>query len=83
MEDYLYYLSDNFMFICERDACGRRRNMANYVKVRICCPCGNLLDTRQSNADSTSTTRGTKHCSACKRDVKWWVCGDQSGAAYK
>lgn len=57
--------------------------MANYVKVDVCCPCGYKLLTRQSNADSGSTTSGSKRCPACKRDVKWWVRGDQSGAGYK
>ena len=57
--------------------------MANYVKVDVICPCGNKLLTRQSNADSGSTTKDTKRCPACKRDVMWWVRGDRSGAAYK
>jgi len=35
----------------------------------------NLLETRTAKADSRSTTRGTKHCSACKRNVQYAICG--------
>lgn len=49
--------------------------MSPYVKVSIVCPCGHLLETRTSKADSRSTTRGTKHCSACKRNVQYAICG--------
>ena len=56
---------------------------ANYVKVDVVCPCGRLLLTRSSNADSGSTTRGSKMCPACRRNVEWSVRGAYSYTNYK
>lgn len=57
--------------------------MANYVKVAIVCPCGKLLQMRNNNADSGSTTRGQSYCSACKRNVQWAVTGASAYTNYK
>lgn len=57
--------------------------MAQYVKVDIVCPCGKLLETRTSNADSGSTTRGIKLCPSCKKKVEFAVRGSHAYTNYK
>jgi len=57
--------------------------MANYVKVDIVCPCGRLIRTVTSNADSSSTTRGTSHCPACKKNVEYAIRGTNAYTNYK
>ena len=57
--------------------------MANYVTVDIVCPCGHHLEARRVNADSNSTTRGTKHCPACKQTVEYAIRGANVYTNYK
>lgn len=57
--------------------------MAQYVKVPVVCPCGKLLCTLSSNAESKSTSRGTKHCTACKRTVEYAITGANVYTNYK
>ena len=57
--------------------------MANYVKVDVVCPCGRLLETRNNNADSGSTTSGIRKCPSCKKDVSYQVRGAIAFTSYK
>ncbi len=57
--------------------------MAKYVKVDVICPCGYRLKTRQSNAESGSSTSFTKVCPSCKKTVGCTVRGANAYTGYK
>lgn len=57
--------------------------MANYVKVDVVCPCGRLLKTVNSNADSGITTNGNMKCSSCKKNVAYQIRGANAYTSYK
>jgi hypothetical protein len=57
--------------------------MANYVKVDVVCPCGRLLTTKTSNADSGSISSGSMRCPSCKKNVSYQVRGANAYTSYK
>lgn len=57
--------------------------MVNYVSVRVVCPCGRLLETRRCNAESNSTTKGSKKCPSCKKKVAYQITGGRAYTSYE
>lgn len=57
--------------------------MSNYVDVNVVCPCGRLLLKRHNNAESNSTTSGSKRCPSCKKEVVYQITGANAYTSYK
>lgn len=57
--------------------------MVNYIFVEVKCPCGKLLEKRRSNAESNSTTRGSRRCPRCKKMVRYEVTGGRVNTNYE
>ncbi|HHD2820123.1 TPA: hypothetical protein ACOTGY_001364 [Clostridium perfringens] len=57
--------------------------MAKYVSVSVVCPCGRLLETRRCNAESNSTTKGSKKCPSCKKKVAYQITRGRAYTSYE
>ncbi|BDS17331.1 hypothetical protein [Clostridium perfringens] len=57
--------------------------MVNYVSVKVVCPCGRLLETRRCNAESNSTTKGSRKCPSCKKKVAYQITGGRAYTSYE
>lgn len=57
--------------------------MINNVKVHIVCPCGELIDTKTVNANTSGIKRGEATCRVCKRKVAYSISGGQAFTSYK